>query len=182
MIQLILFVTAAALLTIGCWRVLRNPGCHGFPRYFAFLGIAALVSLNAPYWVQSPFSPWQLASWFLLFTSAALVSSGLYLLRRKGGYRYSAQAAENFGFENTGKLVDEGIYGIVRHPMYSALLLLTWGVLVKHISIVGLCIAVAATICIYITAKVEEQENLDFFGPAYQAYMSKTQRFLPFLL
>jgi protein-S-isoprenylcysteine O-methyltransferase Ste14 len=30
-------------------------------------------------------------------------------------------------------------------------------------------------------AQVEETENLRFFGPAHQAYMQQTRRFIPFL-
>jgi protein-S-isoprenylcysteine O-methyltransferase Ste14 len=42
-------------------------------------------------------------------------------------------------------------------------------------------LAAAATLFLVITAQTEEAEDLLYFGPAYEAYMRRTKRFIPFL-
>jgi len=83
--------------------------------------------------------------------------------------------------EKTTKLVTIGIYRYIRHPIYSAGLVGAWGVYLKQHTWLGLTLAVVATIAFYITAKMEEVENVRFFGEEYQDYMKRTKMFVPFL-
>jgi protein-S-isoprenylcysteine O-methyltransferase Ste14 len=66
--------------------------------------------------------------------------------------------------------------------MYSSLLLLAWGIFLKAPSWPGVGLAGAATLLLWRTARVEEAENLRYFGPAYRDYMRRNWMFLPFLL
>ncbi|NIQ77767.1 MAG: isoprenylcysteine carboxylmethyltransferase family protein, partial [Anaerolineae bacterium] len=68
------------------------------------------------------------------------------------------------------------------HPLYSSLLLLTWGVFLKNPSWAGCGLALGATAFLLATAKVEEAENVRYFGAAYRTYMRQTKMFIPFLL
>jgi protein-S-isoprenylcysteine O-methyltransferase Ste14 len=61
-------------------------------------------------------------------------------------------------------------------------LLLAWGVFLKHPTWGGGGVALSASALLLATARVEEKENLRYFGEAYRAYMERTKRFLPFLL
>jgi len=47
---------------------------------------------------------------------------------------------------------------------------------------VGVLLAGLTTFFLTMTAKIEESENIAFFGQAYQAYMKQTKMFVPFLL
>ena len=85
-------------------------------------------------------------------------------------------------FERTAELVTTGIYGYIRHPMYSSLLLLAWGVFFKAPSWPGIALATIATGSLVATAKTEERENVRFFGPSYESYMKQTRMFVPFVL
>ena len=87
-----------------------------------------------------------------------------------------------FDWEHTGSLVTVGIYRYVRHPMYASLLFLTWGVLLKSVSIGTLAPAAVATLAVMVTARVEEAEDLARFGQRYSDYMARTRRFVPFVL
>ena len=75
-----------------------------------------------------------------------------------------------------------GIYGYIRHPMYSSLLLLAWGIFFKAPSWPGIVLAAMATGSLVATAKAEERENVRFFGPSYESYMKRTKMFIPFVL
>ncbi len=87
-----------------------------------------------------------------------------------------------FEWENTDKLVTTGIFRYIRHPMYSSLLFLAWGALLKSITIGTLILTGVATTALVATAKAEEAENLARFGTEYRNYMRRTRLFVPFLL
>jgi protein-S-isoprenylcysteine O-methyltransferase Ste14 len=78
-------------------------------------------------------------------------------------------------------LVVEGAYRYIRHPLYSSLLFLGWGIFFKDLSWAGLALAAGATFFLAMTARAEEGENIRFFGPAYQEYMQRSRMFIPFL-
>ena len=85
-------------------------------------------------------------------------------------------------FEKTTTLVNTGIYHYIRHPLYSSLLFLAWGIFFKVPTWLGALLALAATLFLFATAKADEAECIRFFGPAYETYMKQTKRFVPFLL
>jgi len=163
-------------------RSLLRPSAHGFYRFFAFEAILALLVLNVPYWFVRPFGAGQLASWLLLSVSAVFVVWGYVLLRRLGGFRPSVEVSSTFEWEKTGRLVTTGIYGYIRHPMYSSLLFLAWGAVLKSVTMGTLVLGLGASLALMATAKAEETENLTRFGDEYRGYMQRSRRFIPFLL
>ncbi|WP_459873537.1 methyltransferase family protein, partial [Endothiovibrio diazotrophicus] len=140
-------------------RSLLHPSSHGFPRFFAFEAILALVILNAPYWFSDPFGIQQLASWLLLAFSIVLVVWGVVLLRQRGKTRPTAADSPQFEWENTERLVTTGIYRHIRHPMYSSLLFLAWGALLKSPTPTTFLLTAIATVALWFTARAEEAEN-----------------------
>lgn len=71
---------------------------------------------------------------------------------------------------------------VVRHPMYAGLLFATWGVLILKSSWAGSVLAVVATACVLRAMRAEESENLRYFGSTYEAYMSRSKRFVPWVI
>jgi protein-S-isoprenylcysteine O-methyltransferase Ste14 len=86
-----------------------------------------------------------------------------------------------FGIEKTTKLVTVGVYRYIRHPAYSSLLFLGWGAFFKQPSLLGYSLAVLITFFLTMTARMEEKENITYFGEAYKDYMKKTKMFIPFV-
>jgi len=180
-IRITIFLILTIFFTVISRRSLRNPRSHGFFRYFAFEGIAALVLYNHPLWFFEPFSIRQCISWIFLLLSIVLVLHGFDLLKRIGGQSQRNCCPENLAFENTQNLVQHGLYGYIRHPMYTSLLLLAWGSFLKRIDIITICIVVFISTALYCTAKVEEQENVKYFGDDYTDYRLRSKMFLPFI-
>jgi protein-S-isoprenylcysteine O-methyltransferase Ste14 len=178
--QSLAFLFGSALCLYISRKPLRNPRCHGFYRFFAFEAILLILILNLPHWHANPGAPYQLFSWAILAISVFCVASGLLQLKKEGGQQARAQR-ENFAFENTERLVSGGIFRFIRHPMYASLLLLTWGGLCKHLSILGLLASLTATLALLVTGLIEERENLEFFGTPYRDYMRRSKRFIPFI-
>ena len=182
MFKLVAFAVLSACLIYISRASLRTPRSHGFYRFFAWEFILALILINLERWFQQPFSIRQIISWFLLIASSILVVHGAYLLRVVG--RPDNKRSEDvplIGIEKTTSLVTVGAYKYIRHPIYSSLLFLAWGVFFKDPTWLGIIMALAATTFLVITAKVEEAECLRYFGPSYQAYMRQTKMFVPFL-
>jgi len=180
-VKVVVFLAATAGLAYVSRASLLAPRSHGFYRFFAWEAILALVLLNVDAWFRDPFSWHQILSWFLLLVSLFLVLHGVHLLRRIGRPDKQRDDATLVGFERTSTLVTVGAYRYIRHPLYSSLLFLAWGVFFKAPSWIGALLASAATLFLVVTARMEEAENARFFGPAYEAYMKRSKMFVPYL-
>jgi protein-S-isoprenylcysteine O-methyltransferase Ste14 len=162
-------------------RALHRPAAHGFYRFWAWEAILALAVLNLPIWFHEPLAWHQIISWLLLILCLVPLVLGFQLLRRARWVREARPDVALLGFEKTVELVTSGIFRYIRHPMYSSLLLLAWGVFFKAPSWPGIALATIATGFLIATAKAEERENVRFFGPSYESYMKQTRMFIPFV-
>jgi protein-S-isoprenylcysteine O-methyltransferase Ste14 len=181
-IKLIVFAVATAGLAWVSRSSLRNFRSHGFFRFFAWEAILALILFNINYWFVKPFSIHQVVSWSLLLLCSYLVIHGALLLRTAGKPDRRRNDSSLIGIEKTTELVTVGAYRYIRHPVYCSLLCLGWGVFFKHPSWFGISLVAITTIFLTMTAKMEDAENLRFFGEAYQSYMERTKMFIPFLI
>ncbi len=78
------------------------------------------------------------------------------------------------------RLVTQGIYRMVRHPMYSALLLYALGqALVVPNWIVGPFYAVVMSLLFAFRVGPEERMMREEFGKDYETYMERTKRLVP---
>jgi protein-S-isoprenylcysteine O-methyltransferase Ste14 len=78
------------------------------------------------------------------------------------------------------RLVTQGIYRRIRHPMYSALFLHSVGqVLVLPNWVAGPSYLIAFGILFALRVRAEETMMLDEFGDEYSEYMAKTKRLVP---
>jgi protein-S-isoprenylcysteine O-methyltransferase Ste14 len=179
-LKLIIFVAASAGIVYVSRSSLLSLRTHGFSRFFAWEAILILTLLNVDYWFYKPFTLPRVISWPLLCISLFLVIHSFQLLRRVGKPDDRREDASLIGVEKTTVLVTEGAYKYIRHPLYSSLLFLAWGVFFKSPSWAGAVLAVAATFFLTATAKIEESENMKYFGEAYGEYMRKTKMFVPF--
>ncbi len=183
MLGWILFVSLSVPILYVSRASLREPRSHGFYRFFVWESILGLVCVNFRAWFVHPLAWYQLISWVLLIASCVPLYYGVRSLIREGKpkqHRQDEQAL--FALERTSVLVTTGIYGYIRHPLYSSLLHLAWGVFFKLPSVIGLLLAIVASAALYATARADEAECVRFFGPAYQEYMKRTKRFVPFVL
>lgn len=177
------FVLVSAAVLAVSWRSLARPRSHGFPRFFAWEAIAALFFINADTWWIDPFAWSQLVSWGLLVVSIVPVVWGSVLLARAGKPTSARQAEDPslFAFEATSQLVTTGIFRYIRHPLFSSLLLLAWGIFFKHPSLEGGALAVAAAGFLIWAALADEVECRVAFGQEYENYLRRTKRFIPFI-
>ena len=181
LVKIIVFIVASVGVTWVSWPSLRDYRSHGFYRFFAWEAILILIISNLNYWIFEPFSLHQIISWLLLICCLYLVIQSVYLLRVVGKPDSNREDSALVGLEKTTELVTIGAYRYIRHPLYGSLLFLAWGAFFKHPSYWGVFLALAATFFLTVTAKIEEAENLRFFGDSYKSYMKHSKMFIPFL-
>jgi protein-S-isoprenylcysteine O-methyltransferase Ste14 len=178
----LLFTLGTIILVFISRASLNKPRSHGFYRFFAWEAILALFLLNVDFWFRDLFAWHQIIAWTLLFASILPLAFGVQSLRTRGKPAEKREGDPSLlAFEKTTQLVTTGIYRYIRHPLYSSLFLLAWGIFFKLPSLAGGFLVVAATVFLILTAKADEAECTNFFGPQYQDYMKKTKMFLPFL-
>jgi len=132
-------------------------------------------------WVASP--AFSFAEYRLhlapLVAGVACLGLGLWLFHRShadlGRYwSITLEVRENH------RLVTEGVYRRVRHPMYTALFLYSLGQLLALPNwVAGPSYLVCFGILFALRIGAEEQMMLDAFGAEYDAYRAKTKRLVP---
>jgi protein-S-isoprenylcysteine O-methyltransferase Ste14 len=159
LVRLVVFLLGSYGIIRLSMPSLRDPQSRRFHRALAFEILLVLFLINIPAWLYNPFSPLQLASWILLIGSALLAIHGFTVLGRRG--RPSGPV------ESTTVLVTSGMYRYIRHPLYASLLYLGWGICLKRVTALTAALALAVTLFLFLTAKIEERENVDKFGSDY---------------
>ena len=85
------------------------------------------------------------------------------------------------GNPTSGGLVTTGPYRVIRHPIYSAILLFLWAGIASHGSMLSLLTAIVATAAVATRIGVEEALVVDAY-PEYSEYARRTKRIIPFLI
>ena len=132
----------------------------------------------------------QFAALGAIFLTGPMLASHLGLLLIEGAgillgvWAVLAMGLFNFNItpnpKSTAELVTRGPYALIRHPMYSALLLMTLALLIDSYSLLRLIFWLI--LLIDLVFKLDYEEGL-LQGklPGYRAYMTRSKRLIPFL-
>jgi protein-S-isoprenylcysteine O-methyltransferase Ste14 len=81
------------------------------------------------------------------------------------------------------RIVQDGVYRLVRHPSYTAALLMFTGIGLALCSWISMAILFLVHCYLYgIRVSVEEKALLETLGEPYRLYMARTKRFIPFVI
>jgi protein-S-isoprenylcysteine O-methyltransferase Ste14 len=178
----VVFVVSTLALLYISRAALRKPRSHGFYRFFAWELMLALLMLNVSRWFSNSWAWYQVISWSLLFVCLIPLVLGVRSLRARGRPDEQQRTEpELLGFERTTSLVTDGIYRYIRHPLYSSLLILNWGIFFKEPSWIAALLAFGASLLLLATARADEAECAQTFGADYRQYMQNTRMFIPYL-
>ena len=179
--KLIIFSLLSIPIILLSWRSIFSFENHGFYRFFSWECILWMTVSNVPFWFDDPFSPKQIIAWILLFAAIYYLLAGGFMMKKFGRAKKDDSREALFQFEKTTDLIDSGIFGRIRHPLYGSLILLTWGIYLKNTTLPLLLISLFSTVLLYLTAKFDEKECIQYFGVKYTEYMKRTKMFVPFL-
>lgn len=110
-------------------------------------------------------------SWISLLGSLYLAVSGFSLL----GMTRAADREESLA------LIETGIYGRVRHPLYSSLFFLALGAFLKRPSLFSSILMFATIFTLHATVGAEEEVDEKKFGEQYEEYRQRTKMFIPYI-
>lgn len=110
-------------------------------------------------WIQAPLTL------LIMAASAFLAMSGLSIV---------------FGeVREPPKVIDKGVFGIVRHPIYFASILFYLGLTLSTLSILAAAVWIVIVLFYYLISRFEEKLLLQNFGPAYAEYMRRVPMMIP---
>ena len=178
----LVFIFGTLLLAYFSSASLRHPRSHGFYRFFSWEMMLGLVLLNLDTWYDATLTWDQFVSGILMSLSIFFVLMGYLSLKLYGQQSERRAEAHLLEFERTTKLVTQGIYRHIRHPMYVSLIALDGGLYFKQITWTSSSFALVALLFLIAAVYAEEKEIVGYFGDAYRDYMNRSKRFLPFIL
>jgi len=94
----------------------------------------------------------------------------ILVLKRRGG------VAKSKSYVHTTTLVKTGIYSIVRHPQYTAGILLSLALVLVSQSWLVTLIGVVVMPLLYVDIAMADKHEIEKFGDAYKDYMEKVPR------
>jgi len=78
--------------------------------------------------------------------------------------------------KGVSSIVDNGIYGIVRHPLYLGAMTMFFSHIFLGQNLIVAIGTIVALVCCYLIILSDEEKNLEKFGDDYKRYMKKVPR------
>lgn len=166
------------IIYAGMWVVIVLPWLVGaiskrvVHEIFAALGFGIAFALLILMWLgylpprqTSFFVALDLIGRFVAILIPVLFIASVVALKRKGKPEH--------GWEHTTTLVDTGIYGIIRHPVYLAGAVWSVVLIMWTQSLLPLVFGIAAAVFWWMASKEEDRFNLEKFGDEYRYYMAR---------
>ena len=110
------------------------------------------------------------AGFVVWILSACLGVAPIIIFKRRGG------VPKGKGYVHTTKLVTDGLYGVVRHPQYTAGLLLILSMMMISQHWIVLLAGVIAFAVFYRDIAKEDKDLIKIFGKRYKRYMRRVPR------
>lgn len=153
-------------------------GVHAVTYAVMFIGLKWLMT-----WVPD-IKPFQgAAKWFELIGIPFTKVDGIYFILGWVTYLYGSVRLAKISEQNhsvrgkddrPNRLLMEGCYAELRHPMYGTFVLHYAAVLLALRSLIGVVLVILFTVSQYINASLEEKRKLiPAFNEAYKVYMTK---------
>jgi protein-S-isoprenylcysteine O-methyltransferase Ste14 len=109
---------------------------------------------------------------FILFIpSAILVIAPLVSLERKGKTKTSASPL--LAPSDATIMLNTGIFGVVRHPLYLGTALWSVALMLVFQSILSVILGIVAISCFWMASRKEDEFNIKKFGDPYREYMKR---------
>ena len=108
--------------------------------------------------------------WVIWVLACILVFSPNFLFKKYGG------VAKGKSYVHTTKLVDKGIYGIIRHPQYGGGLYIAFSLILIQQTLVSIILGIVCIITSYLSMVFEDKDLVVKFGEDYEDYMKQVPR------
>ena len=173
----LIFGLVHSLLATKKAKDLITLGDLGFRRFYNLISIIMLIALLiGGAFIQS--------SYFLPLNKAnkaigLIIATFGYLVFKLAFKQISLSAFLGLKPDKQQDLISSGIYARVRHPLYTASILLVIGFVIFSPSITNLIHAICIILYIFIGAYFEEKKLIDLYGQQYIDYKKSTPFIIP---
>ena len=178
----------SAMISISVTEYLKRRLGSSFRFYRLFYNLVAAITL-APvvlfaYSVRTqPIFSWdgylRIVQVVLLGTAALLFFLGArhYDARQLLGIKQIQERTSNKAITASGGLDTSGVLGVIRHPWYSAGMLLIWA---GQLDVSAILVNTILTAYLFIGTLLEEKKLVREFGAEYRAYQARVSMFIPY--
>ena len=143
------------------------------------LGFAAAI-LDFVYLQNFSFQIFTLAGLLLLLVGGLIRMKARLELKKKAGYGSLVGTAQ-LKIVREHKLVKDGLYKHVRHPLYLGEILRNLGLVVIFSSVYAILIVLLASIFLFFRIEIEERMLGVEFGEKYEEYKRNTKKMIPYI-
>ncbi len=120
-------------------------------------------------------SPWILVALVIQGAGALIIVIGL--LQTGVWSFFGLEVLSGGSHSSQDELITSGLYGCMRHPLYTGGLLMLWFMPIMTTSL--LAFNIASTLYLYVGSIFEEQRMLAAFGEDYARYRKRVPRLIP---
>ena len=143
------------------------------------LGFVAAI-LDFVFLQNFSFQIFAIAGLLLLLIGGIIRMKARLELKKKAGYG-SLVGTAKLKIVKEHKLVTDGIYKHIRHPLYLGEILRNLGVVVIFSSVYGMLIVLLASIFLLFRIEIEEKMLIVVFGEEYIEYRKNTKKMIPYI-
>jgi methanethiol S-methyltransferase len=176
----------SAMISETATSFLKRRLSDSFRFYRLFFNAIALLTLIPVLWLSYSLRQEAIFRWegVWLVPQYLLLTCGI-LLVVAGGKHYSLgqfvgtsqlRGASSGGLATGGGIDSSGVLGLVRHPWYTAVVLLLWARDLDMATLVGNGVL---TVYIVVGTLLEERKLVHEFGEAYRSYQRRVSMFVP---
>jgi protein-S-isoprenylcysteine O-methyltransferase Ste14 len=152
---------------------------RGDERFYWLLTLAGAVLLSLNFRTSGWEIVWITQGWidWVLFAVAAVGLGFTWWARIHLGTLWSGRVTRKADH----RIVDTGPYGIVRHPIYSGILLAIWATVMLRPGVLGIAGGVVLTASFVVKLRLEERFLKQELGAAaYEGYQRRVPMLVPF--
>jgi len=176
----------SAMISETATGFLKRRLDDSFRFYRLFFNSIAMLTLIPVLWYSHSLRQAAIFRWegVWLVPQYLLLGCGI-LLVVAGGRHYSLgqfvgisqlRGASSGGLATGGGIDSSGVLGVVRHPWYTAVVLLLWARDLDMAALVGNGVL---TVYIFVGTLLEERKLVHEFGDAYRSYQERVSMFVP---
>jgi len=176
----------SAMISETATGFLKRRLGDSFRFYRLFFNAIAVLTLVPVLWYSHSLRQEAIVRWegAWLLPQYLLLACGI-LLVVAGGRHYSLgqfvgiaqlRGASSGGLSTGGGIDSSGVLGLVRHPWYTAVVLLLWAADLDMAALVGNGVL---TVYIVVGTLLEERKLVHEFGDAYRSYQRRVSMFVP---
>jgi protein-S-isoprenylcysteine O-methyltransferase Ste14 len=176
----IVFIVVWAVLSLTVKRTVRAPpGWRGIHLVVTFFGYVVLFATDYrlgpldAYWTHATLAPFVIGFALTVTGITFAIWARLYI-----GRNWSSSIT----IKQDHQLIQTGPYSLVRHPIYSGIILASLGTALALRQVRGLIALPIIVAALWYKARIEERLMLEHFGPEYECYRRETKALVPFVL